>query len=388
MKHVRYKQTDQQTKTCKVGCKPYDVVMIFNIILLFILVSCGKPKERPVLNQNELPVLDLSSVIGVPVQNTFSWNSVAEQITMIPIETTDVLLAYPQIVHISSDSYYLTDDKTNSILRVDRNGKVIASFSRQGQGPGEFAQMGMVHVNQEKEIIQMITFWGGGKRIEYDLTGNLIRETTLNGKGFGSVLFISDDYIVFDGNFSASHKVYVTDDELNIVQSLFPKRPALKYIAPFGKTLNRDIAFVDPDEDETVFKITDKGAEPVFIFKVGSSRPEQGQITLHIDNQGYYAIIPPFIGVVNIGSFRNYYHIIYLRGHESTTELWSKTDNRIVARNNFELTLPSGKKIEVIPSYICEDTIVFVVQAHKIFSEIEGVKEDDNPVIIHIKLKK
>jgi len=374
------------------------------IFLLFILVSCGKPKERsvanqseqpgehPVLNQTEqpkdLPVLDISAVIERTVQNTFSWNSVAEQVTLIPIETTDdILFANPEIVHISDDSYYLTDYRTNSIARVDRNGKVITSFSRQGQGPGEFAQMGTVHVNQEKGIIQMITTYGGMKRIEYDLTGNLIRETGLSGRGFSSVLFISDDYIVFNGPLrGVAHKVYVTDTELNIVQSLFPKDPALRTNVT-SNTLNRDIAFIDLDEDETVFKITDKGAEPVFILKEGSYRPDPGQSAMHINSDGYYAILPSFIGMVGVGAFQNYYLIRYMRDVQAVYELWSKTDNRIVSRN-FELTLPSGKKItKCVPHYIYEDTIAFIIQAHRIFEEIEGMKEDDNPVIVHIKLK-
>ena len=96
--------------------------------------------------------------------HTFSWNSIAEEITYIPIETSDEILLGEavSVVHVSDDSYYVTDMQTYTIYRIDKNGKVISKFSRQGRGPGEFISLTYhdIHVNQEKEKIQVFDMSG------------------------------------------------------------------------------------------------------------------------------------------------------------------------------------------------------------------------------------
>ena len=338
----------------------------------------------------ELPVLDLSAVINRNISNTFSWNSIAEQSTYIPIETTDEILlsSSVKVVHVSSDSYYVVDNTTNSVFRIDKSGKVISSFSRYGNGPGEYLNLANVHVNQEKETIQVIDS-RGIKHIVYDLTGRLIRETSLREKELGSPVFISNDYIVFGVALGSKspYKIYVTDNELNIVQRLFPTDTTINNLHRVSNTLNRDMALIDPDEDnETVFRITDKGAEPLFVLSAGSYRLAPNQSDAPITRDG---VVNPNITFLAVGSFQNYYLVRYIRGERKVNlELWSKVDNRIVSRDSFMLTLPSGKSILLSPSYISEDTIVSFIQSVDVAGEIEGVDEFDNPIIVHIKLKK
>jgi len=97
-----------------------------------------------------------------------------------------------------------------------------------------------------------------------------------------------------------------------------------------------------------------------------------------------------------IGSIPNYYLVRYLRDR-LIHEVWSKADNRIVSRSIMEsggiaghnLRLPSGKMIKASPNYINGNIAAFLIQADAAYEEIgiEGIKMDDNPIIVILQLK-
>lgn len=370
------------------------------IILYFFLLSVATGcKMNSDENKTELPVLDLGAAINKQIPDTFTWNSIAKRITYIPISTSsDALFGSAQPVHIDPDFYYMVDHKTNTIFRTDKSGKVINSFSKKGQGPGEYNMISYVHVNSEDSTIQILD-QRGDKYIIYNLAGNLIQDIPLNEKKISAPVLISDNYVVARGREDAAHKLYITDNKLNIRKSLFPtdttltetERLCLTWQLNFCR--NRDLAIVNFANEDTVFTVTESGAQPLCIFKKGEYGlpQEEAKKMAEITPQG-----SPYIKSMWLASTPGHYLITYMLKNCLYDEIWSKADNKIISRFSNEngewglpLRLPSGKttRLNTRSLYINKNTIASSIDA-PIATEgkIDGVNEDDNPVLVIIEL--
>ena len=378
------------------------------IMLLLIMAACARgPKE--------LPVLDIASAISRNVPDAITWNDLAEQVTLIPIETSDEILigGNVRVLHVGDDSYWIACSQTRSFTHVDKSGKVITKFSRFGRGPGEYSSftLGLLYFNRARGTILASHHAGSeSKFIEYDQTGRFIRDIPMPTE-LSTPIFVADNYYVIKGvpSRQSTHKMYVTDTSFNILHSLFPL-PEEHITTPRLNPMESQqldmllVDLYDSNDDEVVYRITEKGAEPVFVLKAGQYRHVLGEPTGNLPNGDR----SPELRYLNVASIPNYYIIMYLRfprGEQSQyryVELWDKKTNEIVSRSGamitggtfnlaghgFDLILPSGKRVKVSPDYIYEDTVVSTVQADDIYDKMDGVKIDDNPVIVHIKLKK
>ena len=57
-----------------------------------------------------------------------------------------------------------------------------------------------------------------------------------------------------------------------------------------------------------------------------------------------------------------------------------------VFSDGFAYTLPSGNVIHVLPRYVTQGKLVFVLSPEDLMDDISGLKEDDNPVLMVINL--
>ena len=362
------------------------------IILAVILFSCAnKPKD--------LPVLDLAATINKQSPDTFTWNSIAEHISYTSIETRpDALLSQSvYISYIGDDSYCLVDNSMGSIFLTDKNGSIISSLARRGRGPGEYTNIAYVHVDESDSTIQVFDITGANKHIVYDLTGNLIKETSLTDRVIGFPIRMTKNYFVMRGNMhkTTDYKVYITDKDLNVGKGLFPLGPVssgferMVLLNQFSANINQDMAIVNFAQQDTVFSITDQGAAPLFILNKGAYRlPEES-------GKSFQDPSVPYIQNVSLAILPKHYLIRYMLSGTLFDEVWGRADNRLVARFSIEngeagypLVLPSGKTIRVPQSSVSGNTVGLLVPAYQLVGEIEGIREDDNPVIVVVDLKK
>ena len=142
---------------------------------------------------------------------------------------------------------------------------------------------------------------------------------------------------------------------------------------------------------DSVFSVTDKGLIPQFILNKGKNTIPADEVKkfLELLQQG-----SPYILQLNIYSLPGYYLISYARNKQGIEEIWSKSDNRLVSRffNTKEevgipFILPSGKKIRIADYslYANGNRIALFIPAEDLVGDIEGVKEDDNPVLLLIE---
>ena len=166
---------------------------VFLLVILSVVAGCKRVSDG---NNTSLPVLDMGATIGKQVPDTFTWNSVAKKITYVPISTSpDALFGSAQLVHIDNDFYCMVDHQTGTIFYSDKTGKIIHSFSRKGQGPGEYAGLTYVSMNSEDSTIRVFD-QRSEKYIVYDLAGNCLKETLMKDKGLNTVHLLSNDFAV------------------------------------------------------------------------------------------------------------------------------------------------------------------------------------------------
>ena len=369
-------------------------------ILFLIVLSIGTGcKMNSDQDQKSLPVLDMEAAIGKQVPDTFTWNGIAKRITYVPISTpADKLFGSAQPVYVDNTMYCAVDHKTGTVFRTDKKGKVISSFSRKGHGPGEYNMLTYVHVNQTDSTIEVFD-QRGGRHIVYDLDGNLIQEIFLKEKGLDTPILISDNYIVARGQNNTTHKLYIADKDFNIRKSLFPMDTTLTEMQRLNLTWqlnycrNRDFAVINFANEDTVFTVTESGAQPLCIFKKGVYNIPEEELKNPTEASGFGS---DYIRTMWLSSIPGYYLISYVRKDNFWDEIWRKSDNQIVSRFSnedgefgFPLRLPSGKKIRINARnlYIMGNLVVTSIDAIvAVEGKIPDVDEDDNPVLVVMEI--
>lgn len=370
----------------------------FTLFLIVLSVGTGC-KMNSDQDQKPLPVLDMEAAIGKQVPDTFTWNGIAKRITYVPISTpADKLFGSAQPVYVDHTMYCAVDHKTGTVFRIDKKGKVISSFSRKGHGPGEYNVLTYVHVNQVDSTIEVFD-QRGGRHIVYDLDGNLIREIFLKEKGLDTPILISDNYIVARGQNNTTHKLYIADKDFNIRKSLFPMDTTLTEMQRLNLTWqlnycrNRDFAVINFANEDTVFTVTESGAQPLCIFKKGVYNIPEEELKNPTEASGFGS---DYIRTMWLSSIPGYYLISYVRKDNFWDEIWRKSDNQIVSRFSnedgefgFPLRLPSGKKIRINARnlYIKGNLVVTSIDAIvAVEGKIPDVDEDDNPVLVVMEI--
>ncbi|CAK7074892.1 MAG: hypothetical protein PARBA_03016 [Parabacteroides sp.] len=370
----------------------------FTLFLIVLSVGTGC-KMNSDQDQKPLPVFDMEAAIGKQVPDTFTWNGIAKRITYVPISTpADKLFGSAQPVYVDHTMYCAVDHKTGTVFRTDKKGKVISSFSRKGHGPGEYNVLTYVHVNQVDSTIEVFD-QRGGRHIVYDLDGNLIREIFLKEKGLDTPILISDNYIVARGQNNTTHKLYIADKDFNIRKSLFPMDTTLTEMQRLNLTWqlnycrNRDFAVINFANEDTVFTVTESGAQPLCIFKKGVYNIPEEELKNPTEASGFGS---DYIRTMWLSSIPGYYLISYVRKDNFWDEIWRKSDNQIVSRFSnedgefgFPLRLPSGKKIRINARnlYIKGNLVVTSIDAMvAVEGKIPDVDEDDNPVLVVMEI--
>ena len=363
------------------------------VVILLMMSGCQLSMDK----QTILPVLDLGATIGYSVPDTFVWNNVAKRVSYLPVSTTDsVLLALARPVYIGKDFHYMVDHKTSTVFRMDKKGKIISSFSKKGQGPGEYVDLTYVHVEPENRMV-CVYDQKRNKYIMYDLDGNFIHEISFAEKKINTPLLITSDYALVKGVDSGSEcKLYLTDKTFNIEKGIFPLDMSLTdmerlcLIWRINYCRNRDQAIVHYADEDTVFTVTKGGISPICILEKGAYKlpPEKAKELLAGDS--------PYLQAMGLSLISNHYVVSYLFKNKSYDEIWDKANNRILSRFSNEggkfgipFRLPNGKKtwINTRSLYIDSNAVAFSIGAD-VASEggVPGVDEDGNPVLVIMEL--
>ncbi len=87
-------------------------------------------------------------------------------------EIGGVVLSYPgSVARDSMGNIFVTDGKTYKVYKINTKGKLLKSFMKKGEGPGEFKFFPRLYIRGNKLMVASYQ-----KLAEFDLEGNLIKE--------------------------------------------------------------------------------------------------------------------------------------------------------------------------------------------------------------------
>jgi hypothetical protein len=359
--------------------------------MLAVMSACGERVDP------ELTVFDLEAAMnaGRALSDTFTLNDIVEVVDIIPIETRpDALIGSAVLEHVGREYFYLKHN--NAISRVDRNGKIAGTISRQGRGPGEYLDITVTDVNEKNSTIRIFD-QRADKYITCDMDGGVVAEGSLLEKGVELPRFIADDYMVVRGRREGLYRHYVTDRDMNIIRGIFPMDGSLSEVDRFGLTQqvgvgsDGEAALINLATDDTLYRVTGSGMTPEAILRKGQyRRPREPIIQITTPDSPVYFIS------TSVNSAGDYYFIRHLVLGQ-IMEIWDRSRGRLVAHTDsrdgwdnfgFRFAFPSGVESRVSSFHFDGDTVAFVIDAVNAVGAVEDLQEDDNPVIVVAKLKK
>jgi hypothetical protein len=366
--------------------------------LSVMLIACGR-------DHAELPIFDLEAAMNgtLKASDSFTLNDIVEVVDIIPIETPpDKLIGSARLVGIDKNYCYVVDDHRMAIMLIDHNGQIVNSIAKVGRGPGEYLRITGVDINEKNSTIRIFDDLASVRYITYDMNGNSIDEGLLSEKGVGSPLFIADDYMIVRGRPEGAFRLYITDREMDIQKGLFPmdntiysemERNLLIRQTTVG--FDGDAALINLPTCDTVYRVTKQGVTPELIVDKGGYRMTDDDVFSLYDPTSnpfeYHKLRSTTVRAA--GDYYFVQHMVF----GLIQEIWSKSDCRLVARTDsrydseqygFKFAFPTGVTTLVSTLFIDGDTMGFVVPAVAIAGSVDGVQEDDNPVIVIGKLKK
>jgi len=160
-----------------------DIMKTKIVLLLSVLLFACQNKKRE--NTQMLPSFELHEIAVNDSLNNhveqFLLSDVIEDIDIVPLEMDEKYL-YRKInkIIIGKNDIFLCG--SGNVLRYNREGKLICSIGRSGNGPEDHIYPGGIGIDEEARIIYV--FCGDINQIKaYNYDGEFIKSTTIAAKG-------------------------------------------------------------------------------------------------------------------------------------------------------------------------------------------------------------
>ena len=383
--------TEQEAKQVMGGhVFPWMKKNIIGIHMLMALLfsMCTSPKQQG----EGLPVLNVADALDAALPDTFTWNSIAKSVRMIPLKT-EQLMGRSLRVQYFSDDLIIVSDRSTGILVFDGEGQEIVSFNHCGPGPKEYLYATNINYNKNDSLILLYDGFQD-KLFRFDLKGKFVDVRPANTGGL--VLNIDSEGNMFSVNMEGDSFVKVWDSNLQLLgeylpfDTLYTDKQKVSHQLMSGKETGSATLRVLPVCNDTVYTITKEGAKPFCIVNRGSYKcaPED------LNNMMDVKANRDYLNTEKIYSFSSYF--CYITQVQHVTQLWDLRTGELVAWNKdervgdtftwisgFRYVFPSGNEFrEQVFDYVSQNCGVFIRQADECVDDVPGLTADDNPVLI------
>jgi len=392
------------------------------ILIALCLFSCGGKNHQ----SNKLETISINGNI----RQTLNFSSFVDTIEFIPLETNEENLVgeVTRIIY-RNRKYYLrtTHGMQNGKLSVfDKVGKYLWGLNKRGDGPGEYNELNDFSITDRGNIL--IPCYE--KIIKYDSIGTFLSEhrTDLFFKEFQNIG--NNNFIIL--NFAANHydnKLFtIIDNEGITKKTLFnqSKTEAKKsgFLIPWRSisVSKSTIYFMYPYCD-TIYSIDSKeSVKPLYYVNYGEKKIPLDLINTNDDVSTWgkkLSRLEDYIHIAAIGFADNYIYIgstnktsqgfftLYskrnkhiLTGHKLIDDMFLKGNELVVTAKNIAHDMDNNDILWAIDpeylingykhymSYLSEtDRKEFRKKYPELVRICTTLKEDDNPVILRIKVK-
>lgn len=395
---------------------------LFCVFVVMLFFACSNEKKDRVAG---IQTIDLS---GLSFNSSLKLSSFAESVEIIPLETTSQsLIGEIKKMYYRNGRYYMlvTNGLANArALVFTEQGKFLYELDRLGQGKGEYIEMGTFVLMPNADIKVL----GWNKAVTYDSVGNYLYESPMPYYAHDVVAFPDGSYVLRHTNLmglpnKALYAFTEKDEELSSFLDISPvEKTKLNYFLNWNtfSTYAGKPCFTYSHAD-TIYSLDADKATPTFCFDFGKYKvdyrevePTDDMIAIDkkIRNKEY----------VTLWSFQFYSDLLILGlGFDEKASLCFyslKTgqfmngmrivDDMYLKNNTLKLRYTNLPHI-VIDGYlyapISPTTLIngytnykqsassqewnTFKQEHALLIDLcESISEEDNPVLLRIKLKR
>lgn len=398
------------------------------------MFSCNRGVDT---SDDIIPVIDVAGAVNT--ERIAKLSEIAESIEYIPLETNEKSFL-PGIGKnfIYEDSVFFIGRKLE-LLMFDLNGNYTGTINRLGRGPGEYLTMNPQVLGSDKRVLISTM----GKIMEYDREGNFICSHSLpeNSKiqAFSTVYKIDNNCYVFtaSGVNKGNIVAIVADSSGNIKNEILPPLNLREYEKTVG--FKNDFAIgvwmgtfyryknslrIAYFFDDYILSInSDHSVDTVFRFNYGPYRMTPGMndprsidgnfLKLYsemYESPGYIFMQFQMGTLTKKPRIMNRYKMngeaadtysvnINCSFYDKQSGKFTFMEQPVIDQIGFVDDLEGGPAIW--PQYISEDnymishidaaTLINYAQKNKVSDKLRGIasklKEDDNPVLVRVKLK-
>ncbi|MDR2146143.1 MAG: 6-bladed beta-propeller [Tannerella sp.] len=367
--------------------------------------------------------------------HVFKLTDIASEVKYIPLETNDLSLIGNRYSYPKFTKDYLYIDNGGIIMQFDMTGKFVRSINRKGQGPGECSARDF-DIDEKNQLIHIFDNWNLGI-YSFDFEGKHVK-TLRNpfsdmSKADNSPVHMGCDkngnFVFTFGNNSGKmeYKYIVTNRE---GETLYKCPNYIKYSInePKGRTRQfsmpffdfytfNDCYYYDYAYNDTVFRINDDfSCTPYYIRNLPNKKTLEDilkrdagiiQNSELAGKNGY-----DFCREDNKYIYIYHYQYPVDNNYKSFLSRFDKDSGELLENINVNVAnnWDGGMDIELSPAFQQENTLCMMFQPFEMqeklteehfrnaeiaFSEesealrtmVNGLKEDDNPVLMVIKLK-
>ncbi len=335
-----------------------------------------------------------------------------DRIELIPLETNSKsLLSGSRLpLLVCKEHFYVHDGKQNCIVVFNKRGEMVTStVSNNGQGPNQYYNCGHMGVDCETGDIQILD---QVKRViyQYDLQGRLVNHVKLPNHivRIRSFFKITDNrYVIYldENEPEGTDKrllIYSADDGKIVADESFMTDRYLHFTTNcvMFQRLNDTIVFTPDHPTYTSFMMVDGGNDLELRRRLdfGKFNIDPTSLPLAKEKHNSWFKTMPDFGVVPFDRVENgrYIVMVLYKGRDSYIVVVDKQRGKTLVRKNNKVGVGQLWGISAIDDhclyYLCPPEYLKYVTCEQLMDHqgqklVEGIKEEDNPVIVKYYLK-
>ena len=394
------------------------------LLIGLILFACKKEQTDSLRNKDLITIDFESSLV-----DKLKFSQFVDTIEFIPLETTgNNLIGGVQRIIYDDEKYYIrtTHGMQNANLFVfDKKGKFLWGLNKRGNGPGEYNDFEDFLLTKER--INVISYF---KFISYDKLGQFIKESKIELRSQVKEFIPINDTTFFAFVFRTRSNdlnfLFKMNDDGKVEKRFFQRNESEARINDFrihwrGLESWNNIYYFNHPFSDTIFQIEDEKVKPLFYIDYGDKAiPDMFELSDH------YKVIDEKLAKLNdylfINSFGVAGHYMYVNStnkiYQHFLTLYSRKTGKSISTRKIEddlylkgMILPINRKKlphnsdngdilwEVEPSYLIEGYRKYMSNLSEprraefkskypdLVKMCTTLKEDDNPVLLRIKVK-
>lgn len=252
---------------------------LFFVLFTILICACSNERKSEALKIQKIDLSEMS------FNSSLKLSSFAESIEIIPLETTSQsLIGEIRKIYYRNGRYYMlvTNGLANArALVFTEQGKFLYELDRLGQGKGEYIEMGtfVLMPNADMKVL------GWNKTVTYDSIGNYLYESPMPYYAHDAVAFSDGSYVLRHTNLGGlpNKGLYAfteKDEELTSFLEISPvEKTKLSHFLNWNAFSTYDgKSYFTYSHADTIYSLDVDKATPAFYFDFGKYKVDYSEV--------------------------------------------------------------------------------------------------------------